>query len=155
MAKFFNRTKGPVSFDLADGTPIVVSPKSYLEIPGEISISAELNMLLRKGMLQLFVEAPTSVPKAATPVVEVVPPAPADLIPPEPPKAGSVSQNSGGRVKAKSDLRNFRPSQVVSTPPVVAVETVKVEAETGASPVLATSVSKTEKDADTKAATLE
>ena len=155
MAKFFNKTKGPVSFDLADGTPVVVSPKSYLEIPGEISISAELGMLLRKGVLQLFISPPPTTPKAAVALPVVTPPAVVAPVLPEAPKVDLGAKSLGGRTKFKVEPRNFKPAQVVSAPPVVAVETVKVEADIVVSPAPTTPAVEPVESVDSKAATLE
>ena len=52
MAKYYNKTRGPVTVTLFDGRAMVIRPKKWSEdVPLELEGSSSLAQLMRKGVL--------------------------------------------------------------------------------------------------------
>lgn len=71
--RFYNRTRGPLSFNMTDGVNILAPPKSYVDLDPSTVGSTSINDYIEKGFL---VPAAWDPPSAALQVQEVVVQAP-------------------------------------------------------------------------------
>lgn len=93
MARYYNKTRGPLSFALRDGTPVLVRPKSWtMEIPPEQDGSSSLAQLKRKGFLIRGKDKPAPAPAPAKPAPKAKAKAPKVAAP----KAESTTSKKAG-----------------------------------------------------------
>lgn len=84
MARYFNKTRGPLTVSLRTGEPALVGPKKYLVVTPEQDRSPSILSRVRKGLLVPVKEkAPKPVPAGATK---------ADAPTPEPPPIEEVEE---------------------------------------------------------------
>jgi len=73
MARYFNRTRGPVAVALKTGESTIVRPKGTLIVSSEQDGSASLHAKVRKGILVRLEEKPAPAPPVVVPHEEVPP----------------------------------------------------------------------------------
>lgn len=73
MARYFNRTRGPVAVALKTGESTIVKPKGTLIVTPEQDGSASLHAKVRKGILVRLEEKPAPAPPVVTPQEEAPP----------------------------------------------------------------------------------
>jgi hypothetical protein len=117
MAKYYNRSRGPLNVPLRSGNSLSIPPKSWVEIPLKDEGSERVITYLRKGYLVRQAESPPPAPVKAPEVTESpkAPEAPVAEAPKEEtkPEAEVVSQEpkaealeeSGDSEKADSPRR--------------------------------------------------
>jgi len=71
MARYFNRTRGPVTVSLRNGESAIVAPKQVLTVTPEQDRSASILSRVRKNLLVRLPDKPAAVP-APTPAVPEV-----------------------------------------------------------------------------------
>jgi len=93
MPNYYNRTQGPISVALADGTPLAIPPKGLAEIARDDEGAASLQAAISRGDLTRLpdLDLPPS-PLPASPRVEMVNPRPVPVIEVPPVEAHAISE---------------------------------------------------------------
>jgi hypothetical protein len=112
MARYFNKTRGPVNVSLRDGSPLFIGRKATVDIEPEQDGSASLHAAVRRGLLtRLKEKAPRPEPEKQVPVVAPPPPPPTE--PEEAPEEDGEAPSMNWK---KSDLVEHAESLGLEVP---------------------------------------
>lgn len=145
MPKFYNTSRGPVSFVTASGKVASVGPKKWLDVSEAETSSDSLVQLVQRGILVLG----ASEPALAAPIPAA--PAPISVKPPPPPEKPKVEPVAEKPAIAKPDKEDSskkvdppKADTVKAEPPVLTKtepkkeDIAKVEAPKSDAPVVST-----------------
>ena len=164
MTEFFNKTKGPLSFELHDGSVVVVPPKGRVVIASKVAPSAALLALVRQGVLRITSDSSAEISAKAAPaaveslvapeaVAPVAAPSAVVVSEPAPLSAPTLELNIPAATVRDSKPKSKYENKPFRTLPSVAPISVKEEAVTVVAEASAESTPSTSSDsADTTVA---
>jgi len=102
MGKYYNKTRGPLSATLRDGSVMVFKPKAWVTVADSLASSSSMVGHVRRGLL-VRSPIPDLVPEAQKPEPKPKPEPAPEPVPepePEPKKAVATKKKSGSKKRS-------------------------------------------------------